>query len=84
MARTRRASICDGCEIGCNISIEHRDRTIYRFLPRVQPAVNDYWICDYGRFRSEQLNRRDFLKPQVRAAGATMRGRRTGARRSTP
>ncbi len=66
-------SICDGCEIGCNISIEHRDRTIYRFLPRVQPAVNDYWICDYGRFRSEQLNHRAFLKPQVRAAGATMR-----------
>jgi NADH-quinone oxidoreductase subunit G len=66
-------SICDGCEIGCNISVEHRDRTVYRFLPRVQPAVNDYWICDYGRFRSEQLNRRDFLKPQVRASGDTMR-----------
>ena len=66
-------SVCDGCEIGCNVSIEHRDRTVYRFLPRVQPAVNDYWICDYGRFRSERLNARDFLKPQVRAAGETMR-----------
>jgi NADH-quinone oxidoreductase subunit G len=62
-------SICDGCEIGCNISIEHRDRTVYRFLPRVQPAVNDSWLCDYGRFRSELLNRRDFLKPEIRAAG---------------
>ena len=66
-------SVCDGCEIGCNISIEHKDRTVYRFLPRVQPAVNDYWMCDYGRFRSEQLNRRDFLKPQVRGADESMR-----------
>jgi len=23
-------------------------------------SVNDFWICDYGRFRSEQLNEQDF------------------------
>jgi NADH-quinone oxidoreductase subunit G len=66
-------SICDGCEIGCNISIEHRDRVVYRFLPRVQPAVNDYWMCDYGRFRAEGLNRQDFLKPEIRVAGSEER-----------
>jgi NADH-quinone oxidoreductase subunit G len=66
-------SVCDGCEIGCNMSIEHRDRVVYRFLPRVQAAVNDFWMCDYGRFRSEDLNRQDFTKPEVRVAGSDAR-----------
>jgi NADH-quinone oxidoreductase subunit G len=66
-------SVCDGCEIGCNMSIEHRDRVVYRFLPRVQPAVNDFWMCDYGRFRSEDLNRQDFAKPEIRVAGGEAR-----------
>ena len=66
-------SVCDGCEIGCNTSIEHRDRVVYRFLPRVQPAVNDFWMCDYGRFRSEDLNRQDFTKPEIRVAGGDAR-----------
>jgi NADH-quinone oxidoreductase subunit G len=66
-------SVCDGCEIGCNISIEHRDRVVYRFLPRVAPAVNDFWMCDYGRFRVEELNRQDFLKPEIRVAGGDAR-----------
>src|SRR5664279_5523363 len=66
-------SICDGCEIGCNISVEHRDRVVYRFLPRVAPAVNDFWMCDYGRFRAEELNRQDFLKPEIRVVGSDAR-----------
>jgi NADH-quinone oxidoreductase subunit G len=66
-------SVCDGCDIGCNMSIEHRDRVVYRFLPRVQPAVNDFWMCDYGRFRAEDLNRQDFLKPEIRVAGSDAR-----------
>jgi NADH-quinone oxidoreductase subunit G len=66
-------SVCDGCEIGCNMSIEHRDRVVYRYLPRVQPAVNDFWMCDYGRFRSEDLNRQDFKKPEIRSPGGDAR-----------
>jgi NADH-quinone oxidoreductase subunit G len=66
-------SVCDGCEIGCNISVEHRDRVVYRFLPRVAPAVNDFWMCDYGRFRAEELNRQDFVKPEIRVAGSDAR-----------
>ncbi len=62
-------SICDGCEIGCNVSIEHRDRVVYRYLPRVNPDVNDFWMCDYGRMRSEGLNRQDFTRPILRSGG---------------
>ena len=66
-------SVCGGCEIGCNLSIEHRDRVVYRLTPRVQPNVNDYWLCDYGRFRAEELNVQEFTKPEIRIAGGTER-----------
>ena len=59
-------SVCPGCNIGCNISIEANDSVVYRFLPRLNPAVNDYWLCDYGRFSSEKLNQRDIEKATVR------------------
>jgi NADH-quinone oxidoreductase subunit G len=62
-------SICPGCNIGCNISIESRDNVVYRFLPRVQPLVNDYWICDYGRFLAESLNTFEIEKATVRRGG---------------
>ena len=61
-------SVCPGCNIGCNISIENRDNVVYRFLPRLNPDVNDYWLCDYGRFLSESLNARDVSKATVRSA----------------
>jgi len=59
-------SVCPGCNIGCNISIESRDSTVYRFLPRLNPEVNDYWLCDYGRFSAESLNQREIEKATVR------------------
>jgi NADH-quinone oxidoreductase subunit G len=59
-------SVCPGCNIGCNISIENRDNIVYRFLPRLNPAVNDYWLCDYGRFLSESLNLREIEKATAR------------------
>jgi NADH-quinone oxidoreductase subunit G len=65
-------SVCPGCNIGCNVSIESRDHVVYRFLPRVNPAVNDYWLCDYGRMLSESLNTREIEKVTVRA-GAEVR-----------
>jgi len=58
-------SVCDGCEVGCNISLGHRDGIVHRFTPRVNAEVNDFWMCDYGRFRAEELNAQDFLKPVI-------------------
>jgi NADH-quinone oxidoreductase subunit G len=56
-------SVCPGCDIGCNLTVESRGETIYRFLPRLNPDVNDYWLCDYGRFLSESLNERTYTRP---------------------
>jgi NADH-quinone oxidoreductase subunit G len=50
----KRPSLCTGCEVGCNITIEHRRGVIKRYKPRFNPDVNDYWMCDYGRATFER------------------------------
>ena len=45
----RTESICGGCANGCNIEIYHREGRIFRFQPRENQAVNQYWMCDEGR-----------------------------------
>ena len=42
-------SVCTSCSRGCNIDVFHRDGVTYRFRPRYNPDVNDYWMCDAGR-----------------------------------
>ena len=66
-------SVCPGCSIGCNIFIEHHERTVYRFTPRENPAVNATWLCDHGRFLAESLNAQAYLHPQRRAEGHLVR-----------
>jgi len=62
-------SVCPGCDIGCNNSIESRGETVYRYMPRLNPDVNDYWLCDHGRFLSESLNERAYTRPIARVSG---------------
>ncbi len=50
----KKPSLCTGCEVGCNITIEHRRGDIKRYKPRYNPEVNDYWMCDYGRSTFER------------------------------
>jgi len=62
-------SICAGCDIGCNNTIESRGEVVYRYMPRLNPEINDYWLCDYGRFTSEGLNERAYTRPIRRENG---------------
>jgi NADH-quinone oxidoreductase subunit G len=50
----KKPSLCTGCEVGCNITIEHRRGVIKRYKPRFNPEVNDYWMCDDGRASFER------------------------------
>jgi NADH-quinone oxidoreductase subunit G len=43
-------SICPGCARGCAIRVDQNDNRIYRLKPRYNPKVNDWWMCDDGRF----------------------------------
>ena len=59
----KKPSICTGCDVGCNITIEHRRGDIKRYKPRFNPEVNDYWMCDYGRSTFERYK----TVPRLRA-----------------
>jgi len=54
----RTPSICTGCSRGCNVTIDwetergykNRERRIQRLKPRYNRMVNEWWICDRGRY----------------------------------
>ncbi len=43
-------SVCTGCSTGCSIWIEENQDRIYRIKPRQNPFVNQWWICNDGRY----------------------------------
>ncbi len=59
-------SVCNGCDVGCNLFIGHRNGQVYRYRPRVNPEVNDHWLCDYGRFSYEQYETDRVVVPKVK------------------
>ncbi len=65
-------SICNGCDVGCNIFIGHRSGQIFRYRPRVNPEVNDHWLCDYGRFSYERYDTDRVVVPKVRTEEDTL------------
>jgi NADH-quinone oxidoreductase subunit G len=46
--------------------IGHRQGQIFRYRPRVNPDVNDHWLCDYGRFSYERYETDRVVVPKVR------------------
>lgn len=42
-------TVCPGCSAGCNIRADYNNERIYRLVPRQNPDVNEYWMCDDGR-----------------------------------
>lgn len=43
-------SVCAGCATGCAIRLDHNDGKVWRLKPRYNPGVNDWWMCDEGRY----------------------------------
>ncbi len=64
-------SICTGCSTGCNITVNHADGRVYRYLPRHNPDVNQYWMCDEGRLSYKALQKARVLKPLERTPQGT-------------
>jgi NADH-quinone oxidoreductase subunit G len=66
---TKSPSTCGECSRGCSITLEVlRKQDVKRLRPRPNPAVNQYWMCDHGRFSFPRFNR------PGRLAGALLRG----------
>jgi NADH-quinone oxidoreductase subunit G len=60
-------SVCPSCSNGCNIKIGTYGNEIQRLVPRRNDAVNDTWMCDYGRLRYE------FAQDETRVRQARVR-----------
>jgi NADH-quinone oxidoreductase subunit G len=58
-------SICPGCATGCNIEVHHRQERVWRLVPRHNPDVNRYWMCDEGRFTYHELRDRRLAGPTI-------------------
>lgn len=42
--------VCAGCSTGCSIRVDENQDRIYRLKPRENPHVNQWWMCDEGRY----------------------------------
>lgn len=43
-------NVCAGCSTGCSIKVEENQDHIYRLKPRENEHVNQWWMCDEGRY----------------------------------
>jgi NADH-quinone oxidoreductase subunit G len=66
-------SVCPGCSMGCNITVEwdkmrphqHKKARVMRLKPRHNHEVNDYWICDKGRYNYRFIDENRIQHPQL-------------------
>ena len=72
-------SVCNGCSRGCNISIHYNatartykagGKRVMRVKPRYNPEVNQWWICDDGRFGYQFIDRNRIEFPYIRTDSA--------------
>lgn len=49
-------SVCAGCSKGCNIEIDYDEEQVFRYRPRFNADVNQYWMCDEGRLSYKSVH----------------------------
>ncbi|UDI90942.1 NADH-quinone oxidoreductase subunit NuoG [Pseudomonas sp. IAC-BECa141] len=65
-------SICHGCSSGCNISPGERYGELRRIENRYNGSVNQYFLCDRGRFGYGYVNRADRPRQPMLADGTKL------------
>jgi predicted molibdopterin-dependent oxidoreductase YjgC len=43
-------TVCGECSLGCSAQAWKKQTEVLRLTPRIDLAVNEYWLCDKGRF----------------------------------
>ena len=62
-------NVCAGCSTGCSISVEQNQDRIYRLKPRENPHVNQWWMCDEGRYGFKHVHDQGRLTSPKRLQG---------------
>jgi NADH-quinone oxidoreductase subunit G len=81
-------SLCNGCSTGCNIDVHFvLDRPhlndgarVLRLKPRVNPDVNEWWMCDEGRFGFHWIDRARLTKVRQKGADSNWEAAFSGIR----
>ena len=64
-------TVCAGCSVGCNITLDFKDDGVYRLKPRYHEHINQHWMCDDGRLGYHYVNSEDRLQtPMKRVDGS--------------
>jgi NADH-quinone oxidoreductase subunit G len=60
-------SVCVGCATGCNsyTDFDPRDQTVYRYRPRENAEVNQFWMCDEGMLDYRRIQEGRVLQPRL-------------------
>jgi NADH-quinone oxidoreductase subunit G len=61
-------SVCQGCATGCNAHLDYDPRynKAYRYRPRDNEQVNQYWMCDEGMLTYKRVNENRVTEPRVK------------------
>ncbi|MCB0327123.1 MAG: (2Fe-2S)-binding protein, partial [Bdellovibrionales bacterium] len=43
-------TVCGTCSVGCSSQVWRKEAEVLRMTPRIDPNVNEWWLCDRGRF----------------------------------
>ncbi len=64
-------SVCQGCATGCNTHLDYDPRynKAYRYRPRDNEAVNQFWMCDEGMVSYKLAHDERIIEPRLRKPG---------------
>jgi NADH-quinone oxidoreductase subunit G len=62
------AAVCQGCATGCNAHLDYDPRynKAYRYRPRDNEKVNQFWMCDEGMLTYKEAHDGRVVQPKVR------------------
>jgi NADH-quinone oxidoreductase subunit G len=65
--------VCQGCATGCNAYLDYdpRDNKAYRYRPRDNAWVNDFWMCDEGMLSYKEAHERRVVVARYRGVQVT-------------
>ncbi len=60
-------SICPNCSTGCTVLVDQNENEVHRLRPRFNEKVNEWWMCDEGRFGWNYIHSPQRLRtPRIR------------------
>ena len=67
-------SICQGCATGCNAHLDYDPRfnKAYRYRPRDNEQVNQFWMCDEGMLTYKRAHDERITVPRVGGKPSTL------------